>query len=42
MIKVKRKIVLFKYDKWSIYETKAGETDIEIIGNIFQTPELLD
>jgi uncharacterized phage protein (TIGR01671 family) len=41
MVKTKRKIVKWKYDKWSIYETNAGESDVKVIGNIFENPNLL-
>lgn len=27
---------------WNVYETAAGESDIEVIGNIFENPELLE
>jgi uncharacterized phage protein (TIGR01671 family) len=27
---------------WNVYETAAGESDVEIIGNIFETPKLLE
>lgn len=27
---------------WNIFETNAGETNIEVIGNIYENPELLD
>ena len=37
----KTKIVKWKFDRWSVYETNAGETNIEVIGNIFENPELL-
>lgn len=40
MTKIKTKVVKWKYDKWSIYETTAGETNIEVIGNTIDTPEL--
>ena len=26
---------------WNVYETAAGESDIEVIGNIFENPNLL-
>lgn len=38
----KVKEVKFVFDRWNVYETNAGETDIEIIGSIFETPELLN
>lgn len=41
MVKIKRKVVKWKYDKWGGYETNAGESDIKVIGNIFENPELL-
>lgn len=41
MTKEKVKVVKWMYDKWGIYETNAGESDIEIIGNIYENPELL-
>ena len=41
MTKEKVKVVKWKYDKWGVYETNAGESDIEIIGNIYQNPELI-
>jgi len=40
-ISEKIKAVQWKYDRWGIYETHAGESDIEVIGNIYQNPELL-
>lgn len=27
--------------KWNVYETAAGEMNVEVIGNIFENPELL-
>ena len=41
MVKTKRKIVKWKYDKWGVYETNAGESDVKVIGNIFENPDLL-
>lgn len=41
LIKVKRKIVNWNYDRWNIYETAAGETDIKVIGNLYEHPNLL-
>ena len=41
MTLIKRKIVNWKYDRWNIYETNAGESDIKIIGNTHENPELL-
>jgi hypothetical protein len=41
MIKTKRKVVEWKYDKWGVYETNAGESDIQILGNIFENVDLL-
>lgn len=41
MVKTKRKIVKWKYDKWGVYETNAGESDVKIIGNIFENPDLM-
>ena len=42
---VKRKRKAIKYDiiqaKFNIYETRAGESDFEIIGNVYENPELL-
>lgn len=28
------------FGAWNIFETKAGEYDIEVIGNVYQQPEL--
>jgi len=36
------KVVKFDFDRWNIFETGAGEVNIEIIGNIFENPNLLD
>ena len=36
----KIKIVKYNYDRWNIFETNAGETDIEVVGNIYETPEM--
>jgi uncharacterized phage protein (TIGR01671 family) len=33
----KRKEVKWVFDRWNVYETSAGETDIEVIGNIYDT-----
>jgi uncharacterized phage protein (TIGR01671 family) len=41
MLKTKRKAVEWKYDKWGVYETNAGESEMKVIGNIYETPELL-
>lgn len=41
MLKIKRKVVCWKWDKWGIFETKAGESDIKVIGNIYENSELL-
>jgi uncharacterized phage protein (TIGR01671 family) len=41
MVETKRKLVKWKYDKWGVYETNAGESDVKVIGNIFENPELL-
>jgi len=38
---IRVKVVKWKYDKWGIYETRAGESDIEVIGNIYENQELL-
>lgn len=40
-VKIKRKEVKWKYDKWSIFETNAGESDIKVVGNIIDNPELV-
>lgn len=37
----KVKEVKWNSDRWNIYETNAGEGDIEIIGNIYQNSELI-
>lgn len=37
----KTKVVKWLGDRWNVYETNAGESDIEIIGNIYENPELL-
>ncbi len=42
MIKTKRKIVKWSYDKWNVYETNAGESDVKIIGNVYNDLELLE
>lgn len=26
---------------WNVYETAAGESDVEVVGNVFENPELL-
>lgn len=39
--RVERKEVKWNFDKWNIYETNAGESDIRVIGNIYENPELL-
>lgn len=36
MVRRKRKVIEWKFDKWSIYETMAGESEIKIIGNIHE------
>lgn len=41
MVKTKRKVVKWKYDRWNIYETNAGESDVKVIGNIFENPDLM-
>jgi uncharacterized phage protein (TIGR01671 family) len=42
MVKVKRKLIKWNFDKWNVFETAAGESNIEIIGNIYQHSELLN
>ena len=39
-VEIKQKVVEWEYDKWTIYETKAGESNIIIIGNIYENPEI--
>ena len=41
MVETKRKVVEWRGDRWNIFETKAGETDIKVIGNVYENPELL-
>lgn len=41
MVKTRRKIVKWKYDKWGVYETNAGESNVKVIGNIFENLDLL-
>jgi uncharacterized phage protein (TIGR01671 family) len=40
MTKIKLKVVKWKYDKWGVYETNAGESNVKIIGNVFENPDL--
>ena len=40
--KIKRKEVKWIRDRWNIYATNAGESDIKVIGNIFENKELLE
>ena len=42
MVKTKVKAVEFIYDRWNVYSTAAGESNVKRIGNIHQNPELLD
>ena len=42
LVKVKRKVVKWNYDHWNIYETAAGETDVKVLGNIYEHPQLLN
>jgi hypothetical protein len=37
----KTKVIKWKFDKWNVYETNAGECDIKVIGNIFENVELV-
>lgn len=39
---LKTKMVKWRADRWNVFETNAGESEIEIIGNIFENPELLE
>ena len=39
--KVKRKEVKWNRDRWNIFETNAGESDIKVIGNVFEDKRLL-
>ena len=39
--RIKRKEVKWKYDKWNIYDTEAGQSEIKVTGNIFENSELL-
>jgi len=39
MINTKIKVVKWNMDRWNIFSTNAGETDIEVIGNIYENPE---
>ena len=41
LIKVKRKVVKWNYDRWNIHETNAGESNIKVLGNIYEHPNLL-
>ena len=41
MVKIKRKIVKWNYDRWNIYQTNAGESNIKVIGDIYERPEIL-
>lgn len=42
MTKVKRKVVKWNYDRWNIHETSAGESNIKVLGNIYEHPNLLE
>ena len=42
MLNTLRKIVKWKFDKWGVYETNAGESDMKVIGNIYENEETLD
>ena len=42
LLTTKYKIVEFYYDRWNIYATNAGESDIEVIGNIHENQDLLN
>lgn len=39
---LKTKEVKWNYDRWNVFETNAGESEIEVIGNIYENPELLE
>lgn len=41
LIKVKRKVVKWNYDRWNIHETNAGESNIKVLGNIYENENLL-
>lgn len=41
MVRDSYKVVKWKYDRWGIYESAAGETGIQISGNIHENSELL-
>jgi uncharacterized phage protein (TIGR01671 family) len=41
-IKIKEVKWLECEGKWNVYETRAGESEIEVIGNIYENPELLN
>jgi hypothetical protein len=34
--RIERKQVKWAFDRWNIYETNAGESDIKVIGNVHQ------
>jgi len=41
MVKEHIKVVEFDYDKWTIYTSNAGESNVEVIGNIYQNSDLI-
>jgi len=41
MVKTKTKVVKWNKDRWNVYETSAGESNVKKIGNIWETPELI-
>ena len=41
MVKTERKSVKWQYDRWGVYETNAGESEMKVIGNIYENAGLL-
>lgn len=41
LVVLETKIVEFKKDRWNIFETNAGESNIKITGNIYENKEII-
>lgn len=39
---LKTKLVKWCVDRWNVFETNAGESEIEVIGNIYEYSQLLE